>query len=62
MNDELLTIEMVGSRLKISRAHVYKLINAKKIRVCKIGTRGVRVRASEVERFIEANTVGDDSE
>ena len=54
VDDNLLTINEVKDRLRISRRMVYKLIDSKKLKVKKVG-RATRFRASEIEKFIKAN-------
>ena len=49
---KLLTIKEVCSRLAISRSKLYELIRSDRIRVVRIGKRGVRISDSELCRFI----------
>jgi excisionase family DNA binding protein len=54
LRDRLLSVEQVRSRLGCSRSHVYGLISKKNLPAVKIGARmGIRVKESEVNRFLE---------
>ncbi len=58
VKDRLLNVQQVRSRLECSRSHVYNLINQGEIPAIRIGVRqGIRVRESEVDRFLEAHEV-----
>jgi len=52
--DALLTIAEVAQRLGLARSYVYELARTKQIPVMRVG-RYVRVKASEVERFIASH-------
>jgi len=47
-----LTVRQACERLQICRTTLYGLIRAGRIRTVAIGKRGVRVPASEIERFV----------
>jgi len=51
-NLTLLTIKKACEELQIGRTRLYGLCRAGTIRTVKIGRRGVRIPASEIERFI----------
>jgi excisionase family DNA binding protein len=54
LRDRLLSVEQVRSRLGCSRSHVYKLISKMDLPAVKIGSRmGIRVKESEVNRFLK---------
>jgi excisionase family DNA binding protein len=48
----LLRIPEAAAELSIGRSRLYELIAAGELRAVKIGERGVRVPASELERFV----------
>jgi len=49
----LLKIPEAAAELSIGRSRLYELLQAGELRSVKIGTRGVRVPASELDRFVE---------
>ena len=48
----LLRIPDAAAELAIGRSQLYELIASGEIRAVKIGTRGVRVPATELDRFV----------
>ncbi len=51
--DKLLNVEQVRDRLQCSRRHVYYLIADGSLSALKIGVnKGIRVKASELERYL----------
>ena len=50
--DELLTVKEVAAKLKVSRPTIYTFIGLG-LKYIKLGGRSVRVRPSEVERFVK---------
>lgn len=48
----LLRIPEAAAELSIGRSRLYELIAAGEVRAVKIGSRGVRVPASELDRFV----------
>ena len=52
-SDTLLRVEEAADALRLSRSKTYELIAAGEIRVIKIG-RSVRIRRSEIGRFIDS--------
>jgi excisionase family DNA binding protein len=56
---KLLTIKEVCSRLSISRSKLHELIRSGRIRVVRIGKRGVRIAEAELSRFIEIASTTD---
>jgi excisionase family DNA binding protein len=56
--DEILTVPQVARYLKISRSKAYYLVQQKKIPYIRIG-RNVRVRAADLEKWIESNLIID---
>lgn len=60
MTTQLLSVASVAEQLDCSRGHVYGLISAGKLRAVETKAKGAksktRVRAEDVEKFIEANT------
>lgn len=58
--DRILNVEQVRERLKCSRTHVYNLINTGAIDAFRVGLqKGVRVKESVVQRFIEEQEARD---
>ena len=57
--DKLLTIEQVAERLQLKPHTVRKYIREKKLTPVRISATVVRIRESELERFINEHT-GDD--
>lgn len=57
---QLLSIPSAAARLDCSRAHIYRLIAAGKLRAVEIKAEGkrpkTRVRAEDLEEFIDAHT------
>ena len=49
----LLTVRESASALGISRTTLYVLINQERVRVVRIGSRGVRIPVSELEKFVD---------
>ncbi len=48
----LLRIPGAAAELSIGRSRLYELIAAGELRAVKIGERGVRIPASEIDRFV----------
>lgn len=48
----LLKIPEAAAELAIGRSQLYELISAGEIRAVKIGSRGVRIPAAELDRFV----------
>lgn len=48
----LLRIPEAAAELSIGRSRLYELLQAGEIKTVKIGTRGVRVPSSEIDRFV----------
>ncbi len=48
----LLKIPEAAAELSIGRSRLYELLQAGEIKAVKIGSRGVRVPSSEIDRFI----------
>lgn len=49
---ELLTAREAAQRLSLKEATVYRWIFDKKLRTVRIGTRSIRIPASEIDRII----------
>jgi excisionase family DNA binding protein len=54
MSNNLLTVNEVAKRLKVTRATVYALMNRGELTYTTVGQRR-RVEESEIERYIEKN-------
>jgi len=57
--NELLTVLEAAERLRITRKHLYELIEEKRLKAINVGKRGskkptYRIQASEVDSFIRA--------
>jgi excisionase family DNA binding protein len=57
MEDTVMTIPEVARYLKLSKSKVYYMVQQRKIPHIKIG-RNVRIRAKDVQSWLEANSVG----
>ena len=55
--DEIMTVPEVAKYLKISKAKIYYLIQRQQIPHIKIG-RNVRVRESDLEKWLMKQTIG----
>ncbi len=53
---ELLTYQEAAAYLRISRAHLFKLLKRGLLRRTKISTRKCFIPRAELDRFIERNT------
>jgi len=53
------TVESLAEHLKCSKRTIYNLINTGKIRPFRIGKRGLRITAEEVERWQRESTQSD---
>lgn len=51
---ELLTLDEVADRLRVSRRQVDRYVASGRLRVIRLGWRSVRVRSTEVDAFIAA--------
>ncbi len=51
--DRCFKIPEAAAHLRVSRATIYKLVNERKLRLVKIGTRSI-IRGSELTRFLDA--------
>lgn len=54
MSEQLLKPKEVTARLAISRTQLYRLFWSGQIKPCRIGQRGVRVKQSELDRFVSS--------
>ena len=55
MNDELLTVSQTASYLKLSEKTVRRLISDKKLQASKLSDRSWRIRACDIEAYVENN-------
>ncbi|MBX7133053.1 MAG: helix-turn-helix domain-containing protein [Fimbriimonadaceae bacterium] len=58
----LLTVRESASVLGISRTTLYLLINQGRLRVVRIGSRGVRIPVSELEKFVDDQVENSDKQ
>ncbi|HEX4011725.1 MAG TPA: helix-turn-helix domain-containing protein [Solirubrobacteraceae bacterium] len=54
--DEFLTVAEIADRLKVNQQTVRNWIDRGELSALRIGTRRVRIRASDLERYIADNT------
>ena len=54
--EPLLRLEEVASRLNISYPQIWRIINAGTIRSIRIGPKSIRVRESDLEKYIKEKT------
>ena len=55
MND-ILTVKQAAEYLKISDRSVHKLITDKRLMASRVGSRSWRIKQSDIEIFLQANT------
>ena len=53
MNDDLLTIEQVADKLQLHPDTIRRYIRERKLRAVRISATTIRVRQSEVDRFLK---------
>lgn len=53
MNDELLTVEQVAAELQMHPDTVRRYIREKKLRAVRLSARDLRIRRSELDRFLK---------
>lgn len=58
---KLLTVKDTCEVLACGRTKVHELIRSGRLRAVKIGERGIRIPAAEIERFVREQ-LGDDAE
>ena len=56
--EQLLSVHDVARRLNCSPMSVHRLINLHKLAAFKIGGNRYRIKASELQRFLDASRVG----
>jgi len=62
MNDELLTVNQTASYLKLSEKTVRRLISDKKLQASKLSDRSWRIRACDIEAYVQYNFNGVDTD
>jgi excisionase family DNA binding protein len=61
LNDELLTVEQVAAELQLHPDTVRRYIREKKLRAVRLSSTNMRIRRSELDRFLkERETNGED--
>ena len=55
-NDEILTVKQAAEYLKLSDRSVHKLISERKLLASKVGLRSWRIKKSDIDAFLHANT------
>ena len=58
MNDELLTVEQVAAELQMHPDTVRRYIREKKLRAVRLSARDLRIRRSELNRFLKERETG----
>ncbi|MCL2213701.1 MAG: helix-turn-helix domain-containing protein [Treponema sp.] len=58
MTDELLTVSQTAKYLQLSEKTIRRLITNSKLSASKVGNRSWRIRASDVDKYINAHTNG----
>ncbi len=56
---QLLTVKEAAVAMGVHPRTIYRLIEAGKLAVCKIGNRCIRIRRQEYDSFIANNMMGD---
>jgi len=62
MEDELLTIEQVAERLQVHPDTVRRYIREKKLRAIRLSNTNLRVRRSELDRFLKERETDKDAD
>jgi len=58
MGDELFTVAQAANYLKLSEKTVRRLINAQKLIAAKVGNRSWRIKETDIEAYLQANSNG----
>ena len=58
MDDELLTIAQTAKYLKLSEKTIRRLISESRLIASKVGNRTWRIKASDIENYIQTNNNG----
>ena len=61
LNDEFLTVEQVAERLQMHPDTIRRYIRQKKLRAVRISPTNVRIRRSDLEKFIEERLTDKDT-
>lgn len=61
MNDDLLTIEQVADKLQLHPDTIRRYIRERKLRAVRISATTIRVRQSEVDRFLKERETDQDT-
>ena len=62
MNDELLTVEQVAERLQVHPDTVRRYIREKKLTAIRLSNTNLRVRKSELDRFLKERETDKDAD
>lgn len=60
-DDELLTLEQVAQKLQIHTGTIYRYVREKKLRAIRLSGRDLRIRRSELRRFLNEREIGSDT-
>ena len=58
MDDELLTVSETAKYMKLSEKTIRRLIQDERLTASKVGNRTWRIKTSDIEEYIQANTNG----
>ncbi len=61
-NDELLTAEQVATKLHLHIATVWRYVREGKLRAVRLSYKGIRIRQSELDRFLNELETGKDTD
>ena len=61
MNDELLTVEQVAAELQLHPDTVRRYIREKKLKAVRLSSTNMRIRRSELDRFLKERETNGDS-
>lgn len=58
MADELFTVSQAANYLQLSEKTIRRLINSHQLIASKVGNRSWRIKASDIEEYLQAHTNG----
>jgi excisionase family DNA binding protein len=61
LNDELLTVEQVAAELQLHPDTVRRYIREKKLKAVRLSSTNMRIRRSELDRFLKERETNGDS-
>jgi len=57
MNDRLLTFTEAAELMRVSLRTIRRIVDSGSLAVIRLGERTLRIRSSEIERYLEENTL-----